>query len=277
MKRNTLFGALGGIVLLIASGASGQDADPMPLDTVAPPQVPSDLATSVQEADEVAKQAAEMQELLAQPPDKLNELTRQRAFKALAALGPARRLAKWSARLENVQTKRLDWLSKAEQAEKKRDELRAELESEMDQIRHQFADDEAECDRQLMFVINAYRPRFAELRDEADHWADQVAKTDKHLVLIRRNVVRLERDVRLAERGLPFRSPPSPATAEENEAVAKVLNEIGVDFDLSELGIKLDIDFEKTVPFDKSADLATTAPENHDVQQAKAELEKLFK
>ena len=274
MKRHTFHTVSSVLVLVIASGAFGQDASPKPADQVGQPTSPT---TPAAEADEVAEQASEMRELLAQPPEKLNELARQRAFKALAALGPGRRLAKWSARQENIQTKRLDWLSKAGQAKKERDELRAELESEMDEIGQQFADDENECNRQQMFVINAYRPRLAELKDKADYWTAEAAETDKQLASVRCHVVELERDVRLAERGLPFLSLPSPATIDDNEAVAKLLKEIEVDFDLSELEIKLDENLDETMPFDKPADLATTAPKNQNVQQAMAELENLFK
>jgi chromosome segregation ATPase len=219
--------------------------------------------------------------LLSQPPEKLNELARERAFKALAALGPGRTLAKWSAREKNIQAKRLEWLSNVERANRERDALRADLEPEMSQIRQRFSSDEAECNRQLVIVIEAYKPRLKQLKEEADHWAAEIEKTDGQLAAVRREVVGLERDVRLAERGLAFPRRTSADIAEDDATVAKVLSEMGLKLDSGLLDINLDHEPYSLVASedtDKQGDAPPNVQQNQKtVQQAMSELETVLK
>lgn len=266
MKQHICFNAFVCTTFTLLSTASAQEAAKQPTKPAANTAITADAA----------EQAGKMREILSYPAEKLHELARERAFKALAALGPGQKLARWSAREQNIQNTRLECLGNVEKANKEREELRTELDGQLEEIRRQFAEDETECQRQLLVVIDTYKPRLKELKAESDQWTAKMNETDKQLATIRRNVAGLDRDVRLTERGLPFRSRTPPETADSNTSLVQTLKELGIDFDPKRPDLTLNsVPEQKTAP-DASASSETPVPETRNVQKALAELEVLF-
>ena len=153
----------------------------------------------LQAADEetMTQAAAQYQALLAQPPDKLAEIGRERAIQLLADLQYGRAIARIEARERNLEHTRVELMSLFDEAKQAHADLGVAVEAEMERIRQQFAESPAECDRQLLNLIARHRPRVLQLQAEATRYEESAQATDQRLATVRQQLlaVRAERDL----------------------------------------------------------------------------------
>lgn len=238
-----------------------------------------------QEADEgrtnptanvdVASQADEYRALLAQPAEKLADLGRERAVKLLAELKFGRAIAKSESREKNLEHTRVELLAKLDAAKQEYVDLRTHVEAEMEQIRQQFADNPAECDRQLIALISKHRPRAMQLRSEATRCETLAAAADERLSEVRQDLVAVNREKELLAQGHKFSKPATPHALVELGLNTETLASFGLDKEtLSELG--LDADTLSLEGLGGTADRTVLPVSRQEVQEAVKEFKELF-
>jgi len=202
------------LFLVLAASVVGFGQEP-----VAPPAADGDAAA----------QAAQYRALLAQPPEKLAELGRERAIKLLADLKYGQVMAKGEAREKNLEHTRVELLAKFDETKKAYLELRDHVEAEMEKIRQQFADDPAECDHQLLALIAIHRPRVLQLRAEGRRCKELADSTDSRLATVRQELVTISRERELLAQGHKFNRPATPRALVQLGLSSETLASFGLD------------------------------------------------
>lgn len=256
MLRNTMIGMM--VVLLSGAAAWSQEGE----------------GTN----EDVPSQAAEYRELLAQPPEKLADLGRERAVKLLADLKYGRAIAKSEAREKNLEHTRVELMARFDSAKEEYAELRTHVEAEMEKIRQQFADNPAECDRQLMALINKHRPRALQLRAEASRCKTLADATDGRLAEIRQDLLAVSRERDLLAQGHKFSKPATPHALVELGLNTETLASFGLDKEtLSELGLDAEaLNVEGLGGPETKTDVQVRPVSRQEVQQAVEEFKDLF-
>ena len=203
----------------------------------------------------VASQAAEYRALLAQPPEKLAELGRDRAIKLLADLKYGQAIARGEAREKNLEHLRVELMARFDETKKAYLDLRDQVEAEMEKIRQQFGDNPAECDRQLMTLIAKHRPKALILKAEANRCDELAQATDERLGAVRQQLVGVRGEWDLVAQGHRFNRPAMPHSLVQlglgtetlasfglDEQTLKELNLDSTSLDLEGLGPETDID-----------------------------------
>jgi hypothetical protein len=185
--------------------------------------------------NEVEAEAAEYRALLAQPPEKLADLCRQRGARLLADLRFGRAIAKGEVREKNLEGSRVELLAQAAEKQKQYEDLRDRVRAELEQVRQQFADDSTECDRRLFALVNMHRPTAVALRDEAKRLEVQAAEKDSRLSQVRSELASLGQDRDLLAQGHQFRRSEAPLDLvagmknDDGGIEAETLKQLGLD------------------------------------------------
>lgn len=228
--------------------------------------------------EDVPSQAAEYRTLLAQPPEKLADLGRERAVTLLADLKYGRAIAKSEAREKNLEHTRVELMARLDSAKEEYTELRTHVEAEMEKIRQQFADNPPECDRQLMALISKHRPRALQLRAEASRCKKLADATDGRLAEIRQDLLAVNRERDLLAQGHKFSKPATPHALVELGLDTETLASFGLDKEtLSELGLDAEaLNVEGLGGTEMKTDVQVRPVSRQEVQQAVEEFKDLF-
>jgi hypothetical protein len=144
---------------------------------------------------------SELRDWLAMPTDKLVAVAQEQGFQALAELRAGRGIGRLETREKNLEQFRIDLLAQAETADQQRAELLKRVEDEVEQIRQQFAEDQAECANQIRVVIQQHRDAILTLKAGAEGCRQLAGQTDSHLKAIRPRLLGLRRDHRVTAEG----------------------------------------------------------------------------
>lgn len=221
---------------------------------------------------EVKAQRDQYQAILEQRPEQLAELGRERGIMLLAQLAHGRAIATAETREKNLEHTRVELMAAHDEAMKTLSKLRAQVDSEMERIRQQFADNPAEVDRQLMAMVAKYRPRAVQLKAEITRSKQLADETDGKLAAVRQNLAHLNSEKDLLAQGHKFTRPPAttgPRTPGMDAKALELARELGLD--PSELQLS-------NVPPDKGSakPSATPAVSSESVKKSVDELKKLF-
>lgn len=194
MNQRTIFTAL--MILGALSTSTLTSAQTTPGDS---PKSEAAPATAVASAS--GDKVSELRDWLALPTDKLVAIAQEQGFQALAELRSGRRMARFETREKNLEQFRIDLLAQAEAADQQRAELFKRVEEEVEQIRQQFAEDQAECANQIRIVIQQHRDAILTLKAGAEGCRQLAGQTDAHLKAIRPRLLALRRDHRVTAEG----------------------------------------------------------------------------
>lgn len=138
-----------------------------------------------------------------QNPKELAEAARGIGNEAKAKFQFGRVIAVWRAREIRMTEQRVELRKQADQRIQDRTKERTKLDTEIEQVQQQFQADKVQCERQLTELIQSYRPRLQQLKDEATRATELADKTDAKLAEIRREILSLEQQARLVTQGKP--------------------------------------------------------------------------
>jgi hypothetical protein len=197
MKRMTT----AAVTLLLAVALAG--AEPTP------PKEPAKPAPDTKPTTEMARQ---VHEKLALPTDKLYGLAREERNRTLAELkyGPA--LARAQVRLQQLERAHIDVQDMAQQLRKERQEMKQQLDYELDQTRQTFKDNRNLCEEEQVALIRSFLPTLQRLKAQEESCARLEGQIRARLEVLRRQKASLERTRRLVEQGIVLGTAQLPPT-----------------------------------------------------------------
>jgi hypothetical protein len=235
---------------------------------------PPKLATG-REAKAPAPADAKLSELrdwLAMPTEKLVTVAQEQGFQALAELRAGRGIGRLETREKNLEQFRIDLLAQAEAADQQRAELLKRVEDEVEQIRQQFGEDQAECANQIRIVIQQHRDAILALKAAAEGCRQLASQTDSHLKAVRPRLLALRRDHRVTAEGQLAASRTVSGAPTVPKIDSSLIATLGSD--LESLGLQREVVVNKPVlPTGDKAPRASKAAGS--VEQALAELNSL--
>ena len=176
-----------------------------------PARVPADAKTTPETTGPDSESGRKLVDMLRarseQDPKALAEMARGLGHEAKAKFQFGRQIAVGQAREIRMTQQRVELRKQSDKKMQERAKLRTQLDEEIEQIRQQFQADKAQCERQLVDLINSYRPRLQQLKDEATRCTELADKTDAKLAEVRREILALEQQQRLAAQGKPAKPP----------------------------------------------------------------------
>lgn len=216
--RINLFIAAGVLWTCLANELTGQTLPPKPTTSsvavVKPAADPAMAAESsndatvnpVGESENARKLRDKLRTQFAeQNPKQLAEAARGVGNEAKAKFQVGRLIAVWRAREIRMSEQRVELRKEAEQKVQERVKERTKLDKEIEQVQQQFQADKVQGERQLTELIQSYRPRLQQLKDEATRATELADKTDTKLADIRREILSLEQQARLVAQGKPVK------------------------------------------------------------------------
>lgn len=215
---------------------------------------------------------SELRDWLAMPTEKLVAVAQEQGFQALAELRAGRGIGRLETREKNLEQFRIDLLAQAEAADQQRAELLKRVEDEVEQIRQQFGEDQAECANQIRIVIQQHREAILALKAGAEGCRQLASQTDSHLKAVRPRLLALRRDHRVTAEGQFAAS----RAASASPTIPKIDSSLiaALTSDLQALGLQYGVVVNKPVlPTGDKAPRGSKA--GGEVEQALAELNSL--
>lgn len=168
--------------------------------TSAAPEASAAVEEQVADVEAAREVARQLQTILAQPLPKLLGAARRLVASVTASLDFDPEIARCRAREQLLQQARIDLLAEAGLAAKDRADLKKTLEEDILRIREQLADDKAGSEREIVALIQLYRPSLVALKEQEESCREQARRTDQKLAAVRRTRLGLEGQRRAAER-----------------------------------------------------------------------------
>jgi hypothetical protein len=166
----------------------------IPLGTTNPETTAADDAA-------IRELATTLRKELSGTDEELAGLAREIAARLIPSFNHDLDIARIDHRRRRMEAARLAVLEMAEQAASDRRELMEQMQSELEAIKKQFADDDPTiCEAEQVAVVKAYRDQLQALSDREDQCHQKAEETSRALVALRRDKVGRERARWLAEK-----------------------------------------------------------------------------